>query len=90
VRAGARAERRLCVAEQHLFVAVVDLAPGGGGAGSRRGSDRMTLQFRAGFFNRFNIVNFGLPNIVRGPGFGRISRTAGTSRQIQFSLKVIY
>jgi len=49
------------------------------------------LQFRAEFFNLFNIVNFGLPaNILLGPGFGEISRTAGTSRQIQFSLKVIY
>jgi hypothetical protein len=50
-----------------------------------------SLQFRAEFFNIFNFVNFGLPsNIVLGPGFGEISRTAGTSRQIQFSLKVIY
>jgi hypothetical protein len=46
---------------------------------------------RAEFFNLFNLTNFGLPsNIVRGPGFGEISRTAGTSRQIQFSVKVIY
>ncbi len=57
--------------------------------GSR--GDLASLQFRAEFFNVFNIVNFGLPsNIVLGPGFGEISRTAGTSRQIQFSLKVIY
>ena len=50
-----------------------------------------SLQFRVEFFNVFNLVNFGLPsNIVLGPGFGEISRTAGTSRQIQFSLKVIY
>jgi hypothetical protein len=57
----------------------------------RAGAARASLQFRAEFFNVFNIVNFGLPsNIVLGPGFGEISRTAGNSRQIQFSLKVIY
>lgn len=54
-------------------------------------SDTTRLQFRAEFFNIFNLVNFGLPsNIVLGPGFGVINRTAGTSRQIQFSLKVLY
>ena len=58
----------------------------------RRGSGEMgTLEFRAEFFNVFNIVNFGLPsNIVSGSGFGRISKTAGSSRQIQFSLKLIF
>ncbi|MGA2593285.1 MAG: hypothetical protein ABSH32_25495 [Bryobacteraceae bacterium] len=57
----------------------------------RAGAELASLQFRAEFFNVFNIVNFGLPsNILLGPGFGEISRTAGTSRQIQFSLKVIY
>lgn len=51
----------------------------------------MDLQFRAEFFNLFNIVNMGLPtNIIKGSGFGEINKTAGTSRQIQFSLKVIY
>jgi hypothetical protein len=57
----------------------------------RAGAGRAFLQFRAEFFNIFNIVNFGLPsNILLGPGFGEISRTASNSRQIQFSLKVIY
>ncbi|MGA9672875.1 MAG: TonB-dependent receptor [Terracidiphilus sp.] len=55
------------------------------------GAERMDLQFRSEFFNLFNIVNMGLPaNIVTGSGFGEISKTAGTSRQIQFSLKLIY
>ncbi len=55
------------------------------------GRESVKLQFRAEFFNVFNIVNFGLPaNIVTGPGFGVINHTAGTSRQIQFSLKLLY
>lgn len=50
-----------------------------------------TAEFRAEFFNVFNVVNFGLPsNILHGSGFGIISKTAGNSRQIQFSLKLIY
>ena len=58
----------------------------------RRGKGELgILQFRAEFFNIFNLVNFGLPsNIVRGSGFGIISKTAGNSRQIQFSLKLVY
>jgi hypothetical protein len=60
--------------------------------GSRKsGSELMDLQFRAEFFNLFNIVNMGLPaNTIKGSGFGEINKTAGTSRQIQFSLKLIY
>lgn len=57
----------------------------------KSGVELVDLQFRGEFFNIFNIVNMGLPaNIIDGAGFGEISRTAGTSRQIQFSLKVIY
>ncbi|HYM76260.1 MAG TPA: TonB-dependent receptor [Candidatus Dormibacteraeota bacterium] len=59
--------------------------------GHRGNAELGTLEFRAEFFNIFNIVNFGLPsNIVSGSGFGIISKTAGSSRQIQFSLKIIY
>ena len=57
----------------------------------KSGAERVDLQFRSEFFNLFNIVNMGLPaNILTGSGFGEISKTAGTSRQIQFSLKLIY
>jgi len=53
------------------------------------GIERADLQFRAEFFNLFNIVNMGLPaNTIRGSGFGIISKTAGTSRQIQFSSRL--
>jgi len=59
--------------------------------GRRGAGEFATLEFRAEFFNVFNITNFGLPsNVVRGSGFGFISKTAGSSRQIQFSLKLIY
>ena len=57
----------------------------------KSGAERMDLQFRSEFFNLFNIVNMGLPaNTLTGSGFGIISKTAGNSRQIQFSLKLIY
>jgi hypothetical protein len=60
--------------------------------GSRKsGAELVNLQFRGEFFNLFNIVTMGLPaNILNGSGFGEISKTAGNSRQIQFSLKLIY
>jgi len=59
--------------------------------GKRGNREMAVLEFRAEFFNIFNIVNFGLPaNTVLGSGFGEISHTAGNSRQIQFSLKLIY
>jgi hypothetical protein len=58
----------------------------------KRGNNHFgTVEFRAEFFNLFNIVNFSLPaNIVRGSGFGIISHTTGTSRQTQFSLKLVF
>jgi hypothetical protein len=48
--------------------------------GSRSGSELVTLEFRAEFFNIFSFVNFGLPSsVLRGSGFGFISKTAGRS-----------
>src|SRR4029077_3237654 len=59
--------------------------------GHRGNGELANLQFRAELFNILNEVNFGLPsNIVLGSGFGVISKTAGPSRQIQFSLKLNY
>ena len=59
--------------------------------GQRGKSDLGMVEFRAEIFNAFNTVNFGLPsNTVLGSGFGVISRTAGNSRQIQLSLKLIF
>ena len=59
--------------------------------GHRGNAELGNVEFRAEFFNLFNIVNFGLPsNVVLGSGFGMISKTSGTSRQIQFSVKIIY
>ena len=59
--------------------------------GKRASGELGTLEFRAEFFNVFNLVDFGLPsNIVRGSGFGIISKTAGSSRQVQFSVKLIF
>ena len=72
---------------QQYDVALIKDTPFG-----RRGNGELgTVEFRAEFFNVLNLVNFGLPsNILRGSGFGIISKTAGPSRQIQFSLKLIY
>jgi hypothetical protein len=57
----------------------------------RRGAEWGVLQFRAEFFNIFNVVNFGLPsNTLLGTGFGIISKTAGPSRQVQFSLRLAF
>ncbi len=59
--------------------------------GRRNGSEAATLEFRSEFFNVFNLVNFAIPaNIALGSGFGYINHTAGPSRQLQFSLKIIY
>jgi hypothetical protein len=58
--------------------------------------ERVRAQFRAEFFDLFNHANFGQPgNMVGSPAFGRITNTrfptgeSGSSRQVQFALKLI-
>jgi hypothetical protein len=59
--------------------------------------ESMNLQFRAEFFNIFNIDNYGLPNNTLYLGgaapnllAGQITTEAGKPRQIQFALKLIF
>jgi hypothetical protein len=60
-------------------------------------SETVRLQFRAEVFDIFNHPNFGRPgNVVGSAAFGRITSTrfptgeTGSSRQIQFAVKMIY
>jgi hypothetical protein len=62
-----------------------------------RVGENLRLQFRTEFFDLFNHANFGQPgNVVGTPGFGRITNTrfptgeSGSSRQVQFGVKVLY
>jgi Carboxypeptidase regulatory-like domain/TonB dependent receptor-like, beta-barrel len=59
-------------------------------------TEKVRMQFRAEFFDLFNHANFGQPgNVVGTPAFGRITSTrfptgeTGSSRQIQFAVKLI-
>jgi hypothetical protein len=59
--------------------------------------ERMRAQFRVEFFDLFNHANFGQPgNVVGTAAFGRITNTrfptgeSGSSRQVQFALKLFF
>jgi len=53
--------------------------------------ERTNLQFRCDFFNISNSVVFGGPNNTLGnANFGVITGTASTSREIQFSMKLLF
>jgi hypothetical protein len=52
--------------------------------------ERANLQFRAEFFNLTNTATFGLPDqVFSNQTFGRIS-SAGSPRQAQFALKLLF
>jgi hypothetical protein len=61
-------------------------------------SERLSVQFRAEFFNLFNHTNFNIPNPVvfasatggPSPTAGVITATSTTSRQTQFGLKLFW
>lgn len=59
--------------------------------------DRRRLQFRGEMFDLFNNANFGQPGrVVGSAAFGRITNTrfatgdSGSSRQLQFALKLLF
>jgi Carboxypeptidase regulatory-like domain/TonB dependent receptor len=57
---------------------------------SQRIKERVNLQFRAEFYNAFNIVNFAGPDTnVTSINFGRILDSAG-GRNIQFGLRISF
>jgi len=58
--------------------------------------ERLSLQFRAEFFNFLNHANFNTPNLITltptgiSPTAGVITSTPTTSREIQFGLKLLW
>lgn len=57
---------------------------------AKAGDQPVNLQFRFEAFNFFNDVNFGLPNSTLGAAaFGQING-AGSSRKLQFGLKLLF
>jgi hypothetical protein len=54
-------------------------------------TERVSLQFRAEFFNIFNNVNFNYPDaVVTDSTFGQITSTASGPRILQFALKLAF
>jgi len=60
-------------------------------------TEATTLQFRAEFFNILNHTNFSYPTLgafsssgTPNPNAGTITSIVGTSRQIQFALKLLF
>ncbi|MDQ6758558.1 MAG: TonB-dependent receptor [Acidobacteriota bacterium] len=53
--------------------------------------ERAKVQFRGEFFNLTNTPTFSLPDqVFSSSTFGRITSTAGSPRQVQFALKLLF
>ena len=53
--------------------------------------DRLQLEFRAEAFNATNSVVFAVPaNVINAAGFGVVTSTANTPRQLQLALKLAF
>jgi hypothetical protein len=53
--------------------------------------ERLKLEFRAEAFNATNSVVFAAPaNVINAPGFGVVTSTANTPRQVQVALKLTF
>jgi hypothetical protein len=53
--------------------------------------ERLTMQFKAEFFNLFNRTQLGLPNNnIQSSAFGSITSASASARQIQFGLKILF
>jgi carboxypeptidase family protein len=54
-------------------------------------AEKLRLEFRAEAFNLLNHVNLGQPDATVGDaGFGKVTSTRGTERQLQLALKLFY
>jgi hypothetical protein len=53
--------------------------------------DRLQLEFRAEAFNATNSVVFAAPaHVINAAGFGVVTSTANTPRQLQLALKLTF
>ena len=54
-------------------------------------AEKRRLEFRAEAYNMLNHVNLGQPDATVGDaGFGKVTSTRGTARQLQLALKLFF
>jgi hypothetical protein len=57
---------------------------------NNRFKEHYNAQFRAEFFNGFNLVNFGAPGTTQGTASFGVINSAADGRVIQFALKLLF